>query len=586
MTLSKILQTLEQLKLLNKLIIGFSMGIIIAIVIGLFSFNHFSKMDQILENVYEKDMLGVYYASDANTSLIYIGRALRSMLIAPDEETCESYQSLIKIRREELKSSLADTRKRLFRDEGIKQYEHVEENLIPAYQYFDRAENLIMRSEEGRLEAAKFITSNAFVEAIKKADDSLQLLAEMKLAAAKASIETAKEESELAAKWLLYTVIFGIGLVIMSGFLISQAIKNPYERLREAVQLLAEGHVDESIPHLNYKNEIGSMAQSINYLKEIYRQSNEQHWLKSQVSEVIEAMQQTDDFRSLTQAVISKVTPMVGAGHGAFYVANSEDEYHLTASYGFRERKHLSNSYGLGEGLVGQCAVEKTMIMLTAPKDYIRINSGLGEGPPACIIVLPVIHSNRVLGVIELASFQQFKEREVALMEGILPSLASNMEILDRNIKTRELLAETREQAERMEMQAAQLEEQTVEMEAQQAELMETENWYKSILETAPDGMLVVDTSGHILVSNPAFCKLFGYSSVELAKRTVIDLFPNDKLIRQLLEDQAKKEIEGSWSTLQGQHKEGSSLEVSIILNTLPSRGTRGVCTSMTVRSI
>jgi PAS domain S-box-containing protein len=90
--------------------------------------------------------------------------------------------------------------------------------------------------------------------------------------------------------------------------------------------------------------------------------------------------------------------------------------------------------------------------------------------------VQPIIQGDRVLGVLEVASFQQFGERELNVLDALQPILASGMEILDRNLKTRELLAATQEQAEHMEKQAAQMEEQTVEMEAQQVEIKAAED--------------------------------------------------------------------------------------------------------------
>ena len=124
--------------------------------------------------------------------------------------------------------------------------------------------------------------------------------------------------------------------------------------------------------------------------------------------------------------------------------------------------------------------------------------------------MLPVIHAGQVLGVFEIAAFQPFKEREIQLMDALMPILAVALEIMARNQRTRDLLAATREQAERMEKQAAQLEEQTVEMEAQQAELRETEDWFRSIIESAADGMLVADAAGRILLANPAAERLLG----------------------------------------------------------------------------
>jgi len=251
--------------------------------------------------------------------------------------------------------------------------------------------------------------------------------------------------------------------------------------------------MDVNVAGVERRDEIGDIARAAQVFKEFVDKLNTQSWIKSQSAEIMSALQQTEDLLTLTQTAVSRVAPAIGAGHGAFYVADAEERYNLLATYGCRERKQLNNSYQVGEGLVGQCVMEKSPIMITAPRDYIRIHSGLGDGTPACIMVLPILHRERVLGVLEMASFQQFNEREKNLLEALLPVLATSMEILDRNLRTKELLVATQEQAERMEKQAAQLEEQSVEMEAQQAELLETEHWYRSIIETAPDGMLVGD---------------------------------------------------------------------------------------------
>src|SRR5207245_11148004 len=64
----------------------------------------------------------------------------------------------------------------------------------------------------------------------------------------------------------------------------------------------------------------------------------------------------------------------------------------LASTYAYKERKNLANRFHFGEGLVGQCALEKKPILLTrVPADYIQISSGLGEAPPLNIIVLPVL---------------------------------------------------------------------------------------------------------------------------------------------------------------------------------------------------
>jgi PAS domain S-box-containing protein len=386
--------------------------------------------------------------------------------------------------------------------------------------------------------------------------------------------------------------VFNTLLVIyILGFFYIRRLGEPLICMNDAVKGVIEGHNSEAFGNSTKDNveEIATLAASFDVLRKTFQQANDQHWVKSNVADISAALQQADDYRTLTQTAVSKIAPVIGAGHGALYVLEPDGRYNLLASYGHRERKHLNNSFAVGEGLVGQVVMEKAPITLTAPRDYIRINSGLGEGPPACIAVLPVIHQNRVLAVLEVASFQPFTVRENALLDALLPTLATTLEILDRNQKTRELLVATQEQAERMEKQAAQLEEQQVEMEAQQAELLETENWFRSIIETAPDGMMVVDQSGSIVLCNPQAETLFGYAPGELLGTNVDRLVPtgtqagHPALRARFMAESKRRPLA---SHVHGLRKDGTEIPVDVSLSPLPARGHRGNCVSVAVRAI
>ena len=224
-----------------------------------------------------------------------------------------------------------------------------------------------------------------------------------------------------------------LALLVLAWLIANRELAQPIGAVVENLKQLAAGGMAVEITGVDRRDEVGDIARAAQVFKEFVLKLDTQSWIKTHTSEISAALQQAEDFRCLTQTAVSKIAPVMGAGHGAFYVLESDGRYNLLASYGYRERKHLSNSFVIGEGLVGQCVMEKAPIMLTAPQDYIRINSGLGEGPPACIIVQPIIHGNRVLGVVEMASFQQFSEREKAVLDALQPVLGTSMEILDRN---------------------------------------------------------------------------------------------------------------------------------------------------------
>ena len=130
----------------------------------------------------------------------------------------------------------------------------------------------------------------------------------------------------------------------------------------------------------------------------------------------------------------------------------------LLASYAYRERKSLANRFQLGEGLVGQCALEKERILLTdVPDDYIQISSGLGEATPLNIVVLPVLFEGQVKAVIELASFHRFSEIHLAFLDQLTECIGIVLNTIAANMRTEELLKQSQSLAEELQSQQQEL---------------------------------------------------------------------------------------------------------------------------------
>src|SRR5204862_3808688 len=120
------------------------------------------------------------------------------------------------------------------------------------------------------------------------------------------------------------------------------------------------------------------------------------------------------DLLTVGRLILSELAPVVSAQQGVFYIMDTpaktdESSLRLLASYAYKERKNIDNRFKLGEGLVGQCALEKEKILLThVPADCIHIAPCLGESKPLNIIVMPVVFEGQVKAVLELASFDRF----------------------------------------------------------------------------------------------------------------------------------------------------------------------------------
>ena len=148
----------------------------------------------------------------------------------------------------------------------------------------------------------------------------------------------------------------------------------------------------------------------------------------------------------------------------------------LQAGYGYEERRHLSTSFRLGEGLVGQCAKEKKRILLTdVPSDYVKINSGLGESTPLNIIVLPVLFEGSLRAVVELASFSRFTVTHQAFLDSVTESIGIVLSTIHAAGLTEALLKQSQSQAEELRSQQEELRASNADL-ATQARLLADQN--------------------------------------------------------------------------------------------------------------
>jgi len=245
--------------------------------------------------------------------------------------------------------------------------------------------------------------------------------------------------------------------------------------LTRAIEVEAQGEV------LALKNNINQMIAN---LRETTQQNREQDWLKTNLARFSGMMQGQKSLESVSRLIMSELTPLVSAHHGVFFISDTvdrEEGLKLMASYGYRERKNVSNRFLLGESLVGQCALEKKSILLSkVPSDYIQINSGLGEAPPLNIIVLPVLFEGEIMAVIELASFQPFSAIHTTFLDQLMESIGVVINMITANMRTEELLEqsqsltqELQSQSKELQSQQEQLKRTNTELEAQAKELEE-----------------------------------------------------------------------------------------------------------------
>src|SRR5262249_35329528 len=213
-------------------------------------------------------------------------------------------------------------------------------------------------------------------------------------------------------------------------------------------------------------------------LKDTTLKNSEQDWLKTNLAKFSRMLQGQKDMLTVARLILSELAPVTNAQHGVFYIMDSRGEsaLRLLASYAYRQRKNVGNEFKLGEGLVGQAAVEKEKILLTnVPPDYIQITSGLGEAPPLNILVLPVIFEGQVKAVIELASFDRFSATHEAFLDQLMESIGIVLNTIEANTRTEDLLKQSQSLATELQVRQRELQRSNAELE-DKAKLLADQN--------------------------------------------------------------------------------------------------------------
>ncbi|PZR27878.1 MAG: hybrid sensor histidine kinase/response regulator [Citrobacter freundii] len=210
--------------------------------------------------------------------------------------------------------------------------------------------------------------------------------------------------------------------------------------LTQMILVQAKGEVEELKDTIN---------QMIANLKQTTLRNQEQDWLKSNLAKFTQMLQGQKDLNTVTRRILSELAQVVNAQKGMFYIlsqneATKNQSLKLFAAYAFGEEVESSREFALGEGLVGQVAIEKERILLTnIPKNYIKIGSGLGKASPVNLIVLPVLFEKEIKAVIELASFDTFSETHLDFLSQLTESIGIVLNTIEANTRTESLLEQS-----------------------------------------------------------------------------------------------------------------------------------------------
>jgi signal transduction histidine kinase/DNA-binding response OmpR family regulator len=245
-------------------------------------------------------------------------------------------------------------------------------------------------------------------------------------------------------------VAIGIGLIgsfALAVLIVQAEVVRELLHLRNSIKDLAEGKLDQPIPYLERKNEIGEIGRALRTLQGGAREREIQGWVKTEVASTLTRIQAAENFEAYATALLSRISECMPLVYGSFYLADQSGKRFVRAGAFAMEDQESSREFAMGEGLVGQAAVERRPLIVEAGKD-VQINAGMAKVKPASLHFYPVLNQGEVTSVLELAPASGLAERQQALLEALLPPIGLSTEVLSGNIETRKLLERTQAQAE------------------------------------------------------------------------------------------------------------------------------------------
>ena len=224
--------------------------------------------------------------------------------------------------------------------------------------------------------------------------------------------------------------------------------------LSRSIQVEAQGEV------AFVKDNINEMIRN---LRDTTLRNEEQDWLKTNLTKFTRMLQGQRDFLTVGKLILSELAPLVSAQQGAFYIinnANGESELRLLASYAQQEGNGAKNRFKLGEGLVGQAALEKRRMLLTdVPDNYAKVSSGLREFRPMNIVVLPILFEGEVKAMMELSSVERFSPAHEAFLDQLTESIGIVLNTIEASTRTENLLKQSQSLAAELQKTNLELEE-------------------------------------------------------------------------------------------------------------------------------
>lgn len=462
----------------TKIIAGYFFILICLVLSLLIVMNRMSAMQKEVDFVTQHDMEVHNLANQIQKSVLDMETGMRGYVITGNEEYLEPYNTASRNWLENY-----NTLHSLLADDGTQQ-RNLEEMKSLIMNYATSTAEFVVNQKKRNNQIAidEHFKNNTGKKKTDQLREHFDTFLENQTKLTNQRVEQLNEDNN-NLKITLYGLIIVVTLItIATAVILSNSIVKTIKQVVRTIKSVTdsrETEVDLSTRiEVNTHDETQELAEAMN---ELLSNLEKQNWVQKSVAEISTMYQGMTDLTELTHAFITKLTPMLEAVYGVVYLRRtqgSEVRYVKEAGYAIVSEEKVAASFRLGEGLIGQAAMDKRIFLIDKlPEEHFKVASGLGESSPRNLLVAPILVDGRVEAVVEFAAFQTFKAQHLTLLDLLQDKFGSAITNVAGRMEVERLLGESQVLTEELQAQSEELQAQSEELQMQQEQLRITNEY-------------------------------------------------------------------------------------------------------------
>ncbi|NOY69900.1 MAG: response regulator [Deltaproteobacteria bacterium] len=466
---------LNKISIKRRMLLTFALVLFSFIVFAVFSVNEMNELGKLTSTLYEHPLKVSNAALEAQAGVLRIHMGMKDVVVSSTDLELHTAIQAVKVAENDVYERLGIVKRLILGKEG-KTLAQEATAIFDGWKPIKEEEVALVL--KGDKDAAGRIARGKGADYVSNLNRKMKELASY----AQSKADDFMKEAENKQQQILINTVLIIGMVALLSLLITwlitksilssvSGLKNTMAEITKTGALVKSG--------LSGNNEIAQMAQDFNSLID---RLQGQFWFKTGQNTLNNELSGDFTYEAMVAKGLNFISRYVDACTGALYIYDEKlSVCELKASYALVEGKHFSGQFGLGEGIVGQVAIEKKPVLLSGiTSEDAQAKTGTVSEPPRSIYAQPLLYEERLYGVLEVALFEEIDPLKIEFLEAAASILSTSIHTATQNVQIINLLKVTQENNEKLQAQAEELQTQTEELQGQTEELQSQTEELKS----------------------------------------------------------------------------------------------------------